>query len=58
MIAADDEENTVTCRAIAKQHFCKQATVQQPLIGNSSVETSFPRKMRELTENGREIAGS
>jgi hypothetical protein len=28
----------------AKQRLCKQAKVQQPLLGNGSVNTLFPRK--------------
>jgi hypothetical protein len=28
-----------TCRPIAKSQLCKQATVRQPLLGNSSVDT-------------------
>jgi hypothetical protein len=38
----------VSCRPIGKQQLCKQATVQQPLLGNSSVDT-FPRQ-RENTQ--------
>jgi hypothetical protein len=37
----------VTRRLIAKKQLCKQATVQQPLLGNSSVETFFTPAPRE-----------
>jgi hypothetical protein len=39
----------VTCRPIAKYQLCKQAAVQQPLLGSSSAVTLFPRQ-RENTQ--------
>jgi hypothetical protein len=42
----------VTYRPISKQQLCKQATVQQPLRGNSYVHTLFPWQ-RENTQQKR-----
>jgi hypothetical protein len=39
----------LTCRVIAKWQLCEQSTVQQPLLGNSSLDTLFPRQ-RENTQ--------
>jgi hypothetical protein len=36
------EEYVVTRNDIAKYQLCKQMTVQQLLLGNSSVDTLFP----------------
>jgi hypothetical protein len=33
----------VTYRSIAKSQLCKQPTVKQPLLGDNSVDTLFPR---------------
>jgi hypothetical protein len=39
----------ITYRYIAKWQLCKQRTVRQPLLGNSSVDILFPRQ-RENTQ--------
>jgi hypothetical protein len=41
--------NIVTYRPTAKQQVCKEVTIQQPLLGNSSVHKLFPRQ-RENTQ--------
>jgi hypothetical protein len=40
-----------TYRPIAKKQMCKQATVQQPLLENSYMDTLFPSK--ERTRNNK-----
>jgi hypothetical protein len=36
-----EQKCIMTCRSIAKQQLCKQATVQQPLLGNIFVDLLF-----------------
>jgi hypothetical protein len=43
-----------SCRHIAKQQLCKQTTVQQQLLGNSSVDTSTSNE--RIRNDGRGVS--
>jgi hypothetical protein len=53
--------NTVACRPVAKQHLCKQLTVQQALVRDSNLGTQLSQQAEETvmreTFSGRSVSG-